>query len=100
LTLLLRLMVPFLFPELRMLIVPELMFATQALAAAAMLVPVYRVVPSTFPVHVLPDSVTSPVAANADVCTQASSDTAARVVISFFMCFLWLLLLLVVVVVE
>src|SRR5262245_60096523 len=58
LTLLLRLMVPFLLPEFRMLTVPELMAATQALAAAAILVPVYLVVPSTLPVQVLPERVT------------------------------------------
>src|SRR5262245_4164383 len=54
LTLLLMLMVPFLFPEFLMLMVPELMAATQALAAAAMLEPVYLVEPSTLPVQVLP----------------------------------------------
>jgi len=37
-----------------MLMVPELMAFLQALAAAAMLVPVYFVTPSTLPVQVLP----------------------------------------------
>jgi ABC-type transport system involved in cytochrome c biogenesis permease subunit len=54
----------------------------QALAAPAMLVPVYLVTPSTFPVQVLPDSVTSPVAANNDVCSMAHAD---MMTVSFFM---------------
>jgi hypothetical protein len=60
---------------------PEVMAVAQALAAPAMLVPVYLVVPSTLPVQVLPDNVTSPVAANKDVCSTASAD----IMISFFM---------------
>ena len=63
------------------------MAATQAFAASAMLEPVYLVVPSTFPVHVLPDSVTSPVDANTDVCPQASNDMAAKAAMHFFTSF-------------
>src|SRR6185369_15906213 len=90
LTLLLMLMVPFLFPELWMLMTPELILATQALAAAAMLVPVYFVEPSTLPVHVLPDTVTSPVAANRDVVPMASNDIALAAMMCFFILFGWL----------
>src|ERR1017187_2021107 len=80
------------FPEFLRFTVPELMAAMQALAAANMSLPVYLMVPSTLPVQVLPDSVTSPVAANKDVCRRASADTTISffIVLSFFAFWFWL----------
>jgi hypothetical protein len=83
--LLLMLIVPFFAPEFLIMMVPELMLATHALAAAAMLDPVYLVEPSTRPVQVLPVTNTSPEAADSDEGViqrpaRAATDVIVRIV--------------------
>ena len=60
-------------PEFLTLIVPELMLELQAFNAELMLVPLYLVTPSTLPVHVLPDKVTSPVEAKLEAAVSAQA---------------------------